>query len=469
MKKNSMFLLAFVPGLVAGAGLVIAFHENPEVEQRESQTRIEKPFVRNEETKPTAPEVTLAMKPATPKVKGDDKGCVFKTVFGEESSDNNFIYKTPLKVKTSIEEALSWIAEAQSESGGWGAGTHSNQNIMDPHAVHSDPATTAMVAMSILRCGSTVETGPYASHLKKALNYLLKQVEASTQNSLNITSETGTQPQIKLGQNIDVVLTSQFLTNVLDELGNDNALRNRVKRCNQICISKIQKGQTEAGSLQGAGWAGVLQSSFATNALETAKDKGMDVDEKKLTRAKEYQKSNFDVTTNNAATEDAAGVVLYSVSGSGRASAKEARKAKDVIEKAKQENKLDKAAPVSIDNLKKAGMSESEALRYGSAYKINVAANEQAQQDNVMSGFGSNGGEEFLSYLQTGEGLIMSKDQAWKSWYDNISGRLVRIQNNDGSWNGHHCITSPVFCTATSLLILAVNNDVSKLVSLGGK
>lgn len=75
-----MFLLAFVPGLVAGAGLVIAFHENPEVEQRESQTRIEKPFVRNEETKPTVPEVTLAMKPATPKVKGDDKGCVFKTV-----------------------------------------------------------------------------------------------------------------------------------------------------------------------------------------------------------------------------------------------------------------------------------------------------------------------------------------------------------------------------------------------------
>ena len=56
MKKNSMFLLAFVPGLVAGAGLVIAFHENPEVEQRESQTRIEKPFVQNVEPKPIVPE-----------------------------------------------------------------------------------------------------------------------------------------------------------------------------------------------------------------------------------------------------------------------------------------------------------------------------------------------------------------------------------------------------------------------------
>lgn len=114
-------------------------------------------------------------------------------------------------------------------------------------------------------------------------------------------------------------------------------------------------------------------------------------------------------------------------------------------------------------------MSESEALRYGSAYKINSAASEQAQLDNVMNGFGSNGGEEFLSYLQTGEGMIMGKNMSWKNWYDNISGRLVRIQNNDGSWNGHHCITSPVFCTATSLLILAINNDVPALEALGGK
>jgi hypothetical protein len=340
---------------------------------------------------------------------------------------------------------------------------------MDPHAVHSDAATTSMVAMAILRSGSSLSGGPYSSQLRKALNYLLKQVEESSPNSLNITSETGTQPQIKLGQNIDVVLTSQFLTNILDELGNDKNLRGRVVRCNQVCISKIQKGQTASGSLQGAGWAGVLQSSFATNALETAKDKGLAVDETKLEKAKEYQKSNFDVKTNNVTTEDAAGVVLYSVSGTGRASAKEARRAKDIIEKAKKENKIESSAPVSTENLKKAGMSESEALRYGAAYQINVAANEQAQQDNVMNGFGSNGGEEFLSYLQTGEGLIMSKDQGWKNWYDNISGRLVRIQNNDGSWNGHHCITSPVFCTATSLLILAVNNDVDKLVALGGK
>ena len=92
-----------------------------------------------------------------------------------------------------------------------------------------------------------------------------------------------------------------------------------------------------------------------------------------------------------------------------------------------------------------------------------------AQADDIMNGFGNNGGEEFLSYLQTGEGLIIGKDKTWKQWYDNISGKLINIQEKSGNWQGHHCITSPAFCTATCLLILSVNNDIENLVAMGGK
>jgi hypothetical protein len=95
------------------------------------------------------------------------------------------------------------------------------------------------------------------------------------------------------------------------------------------------------------------------------------------------------------------------------------------------------------------------------------AAKVQAQSDNVVRGFGNNGGEEFLSFLQTGESLIINKDNSWKNWYEGTTARLLQIQNADGSWNGHHCITSPVFCTATSLLILSVNNDIEQLVAQG--
>jgi hypothetical protein len=393
-----------------------------------------------------------------------DKGCVFKTVFEAEGIDANFMYKTPEKVNASIADALDWISKAQLKDGGWGAGSHARQSVFDPHAVSSDPATTAMVAMALLRCGSTPTTGKYAAQLSLATNYLVKQVEAATADDLNITTQTGTQPQVKLGQNIDVVLTTQYLTNLMDYIVNNNVLKSRVSKCLDKCVVKIQMAQNANGSTKGAGWAGVLQSSFAANALESAHAAGAKVDEKKLANARNYQKGNYNTKTEAVSAADGAGVMLYAVSGSARSSALEARKAKEKIESAKREGRLAPSAMVNMENLKKAGMAEDEAIKYFAAYEINQSSKIQAQRNDVMEGFGSNGGEEFLSYLQTGEGLIMSKDVEWKKWYDNVSGKLVRIQNNDGSWNGHHCITSPVFCTATSLLILSVQNDMERLM-----
>jgi hypothetical protein len=162
-----------------------------------------------------------------------------------------------------------------------------------------------------------------------------------------------------------------------------------------------------------------------------------------------------------------AGVVLYSVTGSARASAKEARRVKEEMEQAKKDGRLAANAPATVENLQKIGFSRDEAANYSTAYEVYESAKVQAQRDDVMDGFGSNGGEEFISYLQTGESMIINKDNTWKQWYDNVSGRLIHIQNNDGSWNGHHCITSPVFCTATCLLILSVNNDIDKLIQIG--
>jgi len=396
-----------------------------------------------------------------------EKGCVFRTLFGEESSDSAFHVKTPARVASSTDDGLAWLSKAQLTNGGWGAGTHARQDIFDPHAVDADPATTAMVAMALLRTGSTPTTGPYAANLALATDYLVRQVEQSADGSPNITSLAGTQPQRKLGANIDVVMTTQYFTNLMPTLDNNPKLKGTVKKCLDKCVAKIQGGLNQNGSMQGAGWAGVLQSSFAANALESAQSQGIAVDEDKLDKARHYNKSKYDVKANTISTEEAAGVMLYSISGSTRSSAKEARQAKDRINEAKREGLLAPDADVTVDNLKKAGLSDDEAMQVGTAYSINQAAKIQAQRNDVMSGFGSNGGEEFLSYLQTGEGLIMSKDLEWKKWYDNISGRLIKIQNNDGSWNGHHCITSPVFCTATALLILSVNRDVDQLMAMG--
>ncbi len=390
------------------------------------------------------------------------KGCVFKTAFEGEGVESEPIYLAPEKVTRSIDDGLDWLSDAQAPNGGYGAGLHSAQHIRDPHAVKTDPATTSMVAMALMRSGSTLTSGPYKKELNNALDYLLSEVESSEPNHSNITSVTGTQIQAKLGANIDVVLTSQCLSNILDHTGHDPALRKRVKAGVEKCVAKIENAIASNGAVSGSGWAGVLQSSFAVNALEMAQSKGVEVEEEKLDNAREYQKKNYDVKTNSVSTSDAAGVMLYSVSGSARASAAEARKARQKVKEAKRAGKI-KDEEVTEQNLIDAGLAPADAMKLETAYKINKSAQKMAQNDKVMVGYGNNGGEEFLSFLQTGEGLVMSGDDDWKDWYDNMSNRLLDIQNSDGSWNGHHCITSPVFCTATCLLILSVNNDIENL------
>ncbi len=76
-----------------------------------------------------------------------------------------------------------------------------------------------------------------------------------------------------------------------------------------------------------------------------------------------------------------------------------------------------------------------------------------------IAGFGSNGGEEFLSYLNIGESLVVKGDKTWKSWDKSITENLNRVQNSDGSWSGHHCITGRTFCTSAALLVLMVDRS----------
>src|SRR5687767_10163082 len=388
--------------------------------------------------------------------------CIMKTILGLDTTYEATListFKTPEKVDVAVKKGLQWIGEAQANDGGWGAGSHARQDIRDPHAVTSDPATTSLVAMSLLRTDNTIEKGEYSKNLKKAAEFLLKTVEECPDTQPFLTTLTNTQPQTKLGRNIDVILTAQFFTNILRYELNDAVLKKRLEKALDKCVSRIQKSQDTDGSWKDGGWAPVLQSALANNALENAQDIGRKVDTIVLQRGYEYQNSNFDTKTNSVVTGKAAGVMLYGLSSTTRASAKEAKRAKDLISKAKKEGRI-KDDKITEENLKAAGAQSTDAKQMITAYSINEASRTQAVRDDVMTGFGNNGGEEFMSFLMTGESMRMQGGDDWKKWYDMMSGKLVNIQNQDGSWNGHHCITSPVFCTATCLLILSIHNDM---------
>ena len=74
-----------------------------------------------------------------------------------------------------------------------------------------------------------------------------------------------------------------------------------------------------------------------------------------------------------------------------------------------------------------------------------------------IAGFGSNGGEEFLSHMTIGESLLARGGADWKKWDQAMTANMNRIQNEDGSWSGDHCITGRTFCTASALMVLTVD------------
>ena len=403
---------------------------------------------------------------------GESHVCVMKTILGIDTSEESKMISTFLTspmVDSALKKGMKWLVTAQAPDGGWGSGNHNAQHIRDPHAVETDPASTSLVGMSLLRTDNTPEKGEYAKALKRGTEYLLKTIENCPDHQLQITTLNNTQAQAKLGRNIDVILTAQFFTNLLRYELKDEELKKRVERALDKCIAKIQKTQSNNGAWQNGGWAPVLQSALANNALESAEEIGRTVDTNVLRKSRDYQKLNFNAETKSAVTGDAAGVMLYSITSSVRASAKEAQKAEVVVQKAKKEGKLKADAKVSEENLVALGYSTTESKNLSTAYSINKVAKDEAIKEEVMAGFGNNGGEEFLSFLMTGESMLMQGGDNFKKWYDMMSAKLVNIQNRDGSWNGHHCITSPVFCTATCLLILSIHNDMQFSLQLDKK
>jgi len=156
---------------------------------------------------------------------------------------------------------------------------------------------------------------------------------------------------------------------------------------------------------------------------------------------------------------------LYTISSNQRATAKDAKRARGIIEKAKREGKIGTTADISEEAFLALKYSEEEAQMLAESYRQNQVTINQINDESVLSGFGNNGGEEFLSYMMTSESMIITGGTEWENWNQKMHQRLAKIQNGDGSWNGHHCITSPVFCTAAVILTLSTENEKEFLMS----
>jgi hypothetical protein len=340
-------------------------------------------------------------------------------------------------VSAAVAKGARWLASVQGADGGWGQDGGEASSARPGERLESsgnDVANTAVAALALLQAGRQ-----YDLQVERALAFVLRQIEASPADGLAITDRQGTQIQRKLGPCIDTFLSSMLLSQI-DGRASTPALNARARKALQKTVAKIEKHQQSDGSWNIAGgWAPVLGTSMASRSLFEAQNRGVAVDAAVMKRAENYTVSALSdpplpsarvagsalsaaesVAVSPAARAEAAGVPLYQ---SAQALEQLSRTAADRVKNAKQISAI------------------------------------QGQLANAafVGGFGSMGGEEFFSYLNISDSMKRVGGDAWTKWHAGITQKILGLQNSDGTWAGHHCITGRVAMTSAAILNLTVD------------
>jgi hypothetical protein len=375
----------------------------------------------------------------------------------------------PRPLGESPRKALEWLVKTQNTDGGWGQGggwrtnTQAGQaggrvegaEVPDP----SDVGNTAIALQALLRVGTRLDSGEFAETARKAAEFLCRKVEAADADSLYVTDVRDTQLQVKIGPYVDTFLAAQVLGELKDRMQDPEAEARRARLLDKV-VAKIAKHQREDGSFEGnQAWAATLSQGLASKALNGAWRVGAKVDLAALERDQIQNATGLDRATGTVApaaggVSDAGvdiyryasklgGMNQYAQNNQGRREELQAvaqSASAPAAEKAKAESELKKIDEADKD---KAVLLESVA--------------KQAGEQRFVAGFGNNGGEEFLSFMNIGEALHAKGGKPWNEWEERMQKILSGAQHDDGSWSGQHCITGRTFCTSAALLTLTTD------------
>jgi hypothetical protein len=363
----------------------------------------------------------------------------------------------PKPLSENVKLGLKWLADKQLKNGAWGQGEESAEmgggaKLKDVSIV----ADTCAAALALIRADNTPSKGEYAKNLLGAVKFICGEIEESDVDSLYITPVRGARVQIKLGPYIDTFMAAMLLPEVKDRMPDEQGNK-RVAAALEKVLAKIQKNQRQDGTWGGQGWATTLQQGIAVKGLNRAAQYGAAVDEKVRARAEDQARKSFDKSSGKFNEEGAAGVQLYTA-GANLGAVSESVKTDQQQKPALERQLADSSTPVAVQEEVRATLDRYKAAEKDLA-EAQTAVIAKLDDKQFIAGFGSNGGEEFLSYMNIGESLVVKGGDAWKSWDKSISENLNRVQNNDGSWSGHHCITGRTFCTSAALLVLMVDRS----------
>jgi hypothetical protein len=351
----------------------------------------------------------------------------------------------PKPIGDAARRGIAWLVERQRADGGWTQGEES-AHVGGDSPDRSNVGDSCAALLALLRSGASPAEGELAGTLGRGVAFVCGKVEQSDEESLAVTDVTGTRLQAKIGANVDTFLASLALAEIKGRMATpeENA---RVDAALAKVLRKMERHQRSDGSWQGAGWAPVLGKSIAYKGLNRAAQNAAGVPQEVL--ALGY--ANLGGAAGAAPAADAAGIALYA----GAAQLGELQESANTMLVRESELRGELAR---TDSAERRERIEKDLDGIADFRKVQGQAQE-AMLDRLddpvfVAGFGSNGGEEFLSYMNISESLVVRADDDWRRWDQAISANLERVQNADGSWSGHHCITGRTFCTSAALLVL---------------
>jgi hypothetical protein len=330
-------------------------------------------------------------------------GCVASSYsFAQESppETKKFVEVTPAS-EQAVKRADAWLIKTMHSSGGCGVDLGQSPDI----------GCTAMVGLALMAQGNTPIEGLRSREIRKIVNFLLEKVENMPND--DITPEQGTQLQNKIGRHAHSFFAALFLAEVLGEGYDPEPVRNALRKV----VAAIVGTQAAEGHWGNQSWAPTLGTVMGWVALRASYFSGIKVGNSPEVTAKHLVQQ---MSTSLAQEQGSWMHTLYKNATGVR-----------VLYALGQENE-----PVA---------KKAFADVLGLVKKDNTA-------------FSQAGGEEFLAFHLITETMLQKGGADWETWFPVVRDKLSSVQNADGSWTGHHCITSRTFCTAAAILVLTSPN-----------
>jgi hypothetical protein len=305
------------------------------------------------------------------------------------------------KWETAIERGLKWVASEQSSLGHWTAGNYPT-------------AMTALAGTALICSGSTTTQGPYARHIRRAVDYLTTK---SRQNGL--IGDPNTDNRYTYGHGFSML----FLSQILGEEEDAERREELIDILNRA-VDFSGKAQTPSG-----GW-GYVSAKDGNNfdegsttitqvqGLRGCRNAGIPVPSETIENAKQYIYG----------CKNPDGGISYS--SRNRGSSRPA---------------ITAAALAALYN---AGDYDSkhvpEMLKYA----------QETLHDVTGSGTARSFGHWHYTYLYYSQVVYRQGVADWEPYRDKLYNRIISEQGTNGGWTGN---IGPIYVAACNLIMLQLD------------